>query len=319
MATVYKRGNVWWIRVQHRGTEIRRSAGTSSKREAREYLARVIADLSAQKRGDRPVRTFEDAAVIFMQTHVPSLKPSSVASYQYIIRTLAAHFGGLDLHDITRRAILDFEAVQPVGRARLQRYRAVLSGIMKAAQARDWIETNPVRGLPPLRVKNARQAFLSRTEWPILRDKLSPTVILPSGVAITTGMREGEIVGLRVRDLDFERDEIHIRDAKTGERTIPMEDAREWFPAQLSAHPDAPVFATSTGAAMRADNLSKRFRRDADRAGFPHIRFHDLRHTFASWWMQGGGDSYVLQCRLGHSGPAMTQRYAHLRTEDLRR
>lgn len=45
---------------------------------------------------------------------------------------------------------------------------------------------------------------------------------------------------------------------------------------------------------------------------------HDLRHTYASWYVQRGGDLYRLQKILGHSGPAMTQRYAHLSADDLR-
>ena len=312
MATVYKRGRTWWIRVQHHGTEIRRSAKTSSKREAREYLGRVLMELRAADLGERPPRTFEDAAVRFFERHAPGLKPQTVASYQYITRTLAKEFGGLDLSQITRRRILDFEAGAGVGKARLARYRAVLSGIFKAAQAEDWIENNPVRGLPALRVRDQRFRFLSRAEWADLHPRLSPGVRGPAALAVATGMRAGEILALRWRDVDFDRDEIVIRDGKSGGRVIPLEGA---LPAQNRAQAEAFVFAVPRSR----NDLSRRFSRDAERAGHAGLRFHDLRHTFASWWVQEGGDVYVLQRRLGHRAPAMTQRYAHLRTEDLRR
>lgn len=312
MATVYKRGGVWWIRVQHRGREIRRSARTASKREARDYLGRVLMELRAQDLGDRPPRTFEDAAVAFFERHAPALKPQTVAGYQYIVKTLATEFGGLDLSEITRRRILDFEARAGVGNARLSRYRAVLSGILKAAQAEDWLDANPVRGLPALRVRDARLRFLSREEWAALEPALSATIRKQSRCAVMTGMRAGEIIALRWRDVSFARDEISIATSKNRRpRVIPLEGAI----AQNPARPDDWVFPMP----RRVDDLSKRFHRDAAAAGLEGLRFHDLRHTFASWWVQDGGDLYVLQRRLGHSGPAMTQRYAHLRTSDLRR
>jgi hypothetical protein len=55
----------------------------------------------------------------------------------------------------------------------------------------------------------------------------------------------------------------------------------------------------------------------AQRKRSGHFRWHDLRHTFASWWVQGGGDLYRLSRVLGHSTLQMSARYGHLRTDDL--
>ena len=75
---------------------------------------------------------------------------------------------------------------------------------------------------------------------------------------------------------------------------------------------------TLTGQAMRVDNTSREINRIAREAEITNFTTHDLRHTFASWYAQKGGDMYRLQLILGHKGPAMTQRYAHLRVDDLR-
>ncbi len=130
-------------------------------------------------------------------------------------------------------------------------------------------------------------------------------------------MRLGEILNLKWRDLDFERDEIYIVESKSDQpRVIPLEGASAHFRAQLRKSDF--VFPTATGARWRVDDASRRFIKAARAAGFKDLRFHDLRHTFASWYVQNEGDLYRLQLILGHSSPAMTQRYAHLRIDDLR-
>jgi len=140
-------------------------------------------------------------------------------------------------------------------------------------------------------------------------------------LAMFTGMRKGEIIGLQWKDVDFQRGFITIRNPKSGaDQVIPMSDAAR---AVLESHPRtaSPFCFPGRGGNRRAD-----FKRIAnavkERAGLP-VDFrplHGLRHNFASTLASSGAvDLYTIQRLMTHKSPAMTQRYAHLRDETLRK
>src|SRR5919109_859459 len=99
MATIYRRNGskLWWIRFQWRGTEVRRSARTTSKQEALRFLARKLEDCRALDRDGRTRRTFEEAACRFAVEHLPTLKPKSAERYRVSLRVLAPTFADLHL------------------------------------------------------------------------------------------------------------------------------------------------------------------------------------------------------------------------------
>jgi integrase len=78
------------------------------------------------------------------------------------------------------------------------------------------------------------------------------------------------------------------------------------------------VFTTSQGTPIHARNLVRAFTTARKKAGLEDVRFHDLRHTFATRLVQAGVDLYRVQRLLGHKTPTMTQRYAHHSPESLR-
>jgi integrase len=83
--------------------------------------------------------------------------------------------------------------------------------------------------------------------------------------------------------------------------------------AAKGKEPDDPLFITRTGKRVGARKLSgDHFQRLIKKAGIPRIKFHDMRHTFASWYMIEVGDIWNLMGILGHSSVKTTMRYAHL-------
>jgi integrase len=140
-------------------------------------------------------------------------------------------------------------------------------------------------------------------------------------MALFTGMRRGELFRLQWQDVDFERGFIHIRDPKGGQdQKIPLnQEARDL----LEAHPrtgSAYIFP-GRGGKMRVD-ITKQVNRIKKAAGLPKEfrALHGLRHVYASMLASSGQvDLYTLQKLLTHKSPAMTQRYAHLRDEALKR
>ena len=319
MASVYKRGSTYWVRFQWRGQEVRKSARTSSKREAREHLAELQAQYRRIDIGGKPRVTFDQAAIQFIEEEVSTKKLSTIGYYQDSVKVLAEEFSGTYLDEITRARIAKFEAAKArtLSAQTVKHYRTALSGIFRVALRHDQVKANPCRDLDAIKVDNARHRYLTESEWADIRANLREPIRSIAEMSVLRGMRLGEIIGLRWRDVNLTQDLITLPDTKGNRpRVIPLEAGREVVERQPRVSDY--VFTNRAGNKFANNDVSKQFRLAVGKMGIDDLRFHDLRHTFASWYVQRGGDLYRLQLILGHKGPAMTQRYAHLRVDDLR-
>ena len=145
-------------------------------------------------------------------------------------------------------------------------------------------------------------------------------------VALRTGLRRGELAGLERRQLDFENRLITVNGVfcfKTGQRLsrtkngrigyVPMDQVvAEALKDRKLLPPEAPVFNRDL-----CQHASTRLRRLCQKVGAKSIRFHDLRHTFASSLVSSGVPLFTVQKLMRHETTAMTQRYAHLAPGDL--
>jgi integrase len=141
-------------------------------------------------------------------------------------------------------------------------------------------------------------------------------------LALTTGMRKGAILALQWGDIDFERGFITLRgeSAKSGKtQRIPVSSEATDILLNIERGGSPFVFPGKGGKPRK--NISFIACRVRDRAGLPKDfrPLHGLRHTFASWAVSNGIDLFTAQKLLTHATPAMTQRYAHLADEALRR
>ena len=175
------------------------------------------------------------------------------------------------------------------------------------------------------RVNNLKTEDLTPEQLTALLEAIEQDPNIQAGnlmkMALFTGMRRGELFKLQWQDVDFDRGFIHIRTPKSGQdQTIPLNQAAREL---LEHHPksDSPFVFPGRGGKQRTE-----IRRPIDRirkaAELPKDfrPLHGLRHTFASMLASSGEvDLYTLQKLLTHKTPAMTQRYAHLRDETLRR
>jgi integrase len=141
-------------------------------------------------------------------------------------------------------------------------------------------------------------------------------------IAVTTGMRVAEIFGLEWSDVMYGEGLLAVRAKLKGGkmRYVPMlpELAGELrrFPAVIS---EERIFPPKPGATSGRQRVEGSFEDLLKRAGIKDFRFHDLRHTFASWFMMNGGDLYELAKILGHSNIKMTERYAKLARQHIAR
>lgn len=139
-------------------------------------------------------------------------------------------------------------------------------------------------------------------------------------MALFTGMRRGELFKLKWADIDFERGFITIRDPKGGvSQKIPLNDqARE----VLKNHPETSEHVFVRGDGKPFTDIRRRVNPIKKAAGIPDDfrALHGLRHVYASMLASSGQvDMYTLQKLLTHKSPLMTQRYAHLRDEALKK
>lgn len=137
---------------------------------------------------------------------------------------------------------------------------------------------------------------------------------------IFTGARCNEVRMLDVGDVDFAQRLIHIRHAKRDkERYVPLDPSLERvLRAYLSRFPtgqtasDCPLFkGNDQGGRIARENLSRTVKKIAERAGLEGVHPHVLRHSFATAWVDNGGDIFTLQKVLGHADIRMTLRYWH--------
>ena len=323
MANIYKRGATYWIRFVANGKQIRKSAHTSKKAEAQTYLERVRTEYAAKARGDRPRYRLAEAVARYFEE--ASLKPRTMTVYRYISQNCLRIIGDIALDELDKKTLASFVGIRKrsgITDATIRRDLALLSSVCAMAVRWDWLGTNPVTAFSKrtLKESRARTRFLTREEFRRLHDcasrDLKPILI----VAVETGMRKEELLSVTLDVIDFRRREIHLTNTKTSSpRRIPLSaKAMETICERLEDR-DRPrsryLFCKADGT--RLGSVKTAFNGACRRAGIADFRFHDLRHTFASWFVQDGGDLYRLSRILGHTTLQMSSRYSHLRTDDL--
>lgn len=151
------------------------------------------------------------------------------------------------------------------------------------------------------------------------RESAWPRLYLLVLAAMTTGARRGELLALRWCDVDLERGEAALHDTKNGDRRVLVLLPQVLTELQRFAPKDR---TTSTALVFRSRlrpsqpyAVAKVFRETVEAAGIKNFRFHDLRHTAASYMAQQGASLLEIADTLGHRQLRMVQRYAHLNTE----
>lgn len=321
MANVYKRGETYWIRFTWRGMEVRKSARTSSKSIAQQFLAQTMEEYRRLDRGGRPRRSYYEALERFHAEYLPTLKPATQDRYRTSLKQLDPHFGGLYLDEINKTRLADYVTArrkEGTTGATIRRDLSTLSVLCSFAVALDLIEVNPVKQFAKRHIRESapRTNYPSDIEIERLVQHAPPMMGNVIRFLAETGMRMEEAVSLEWSQVSLHRREVRLIKTKTSApRVVPLSEAAHRTLVGTSRHPTSPfVFWHSNGERYR--QFSGHFRRLAKRVGF-HYRCHDLRHRFASVFLQATGDIAALQAVLGHKTIEMTMRYSHLLTEHL--
>lgn len=313
---IYQRENgVWYADIQHGSQRIRRSLRTSNKNAAQEAYDKIKHELWRKAYlNEKPKRTWDDAALRWIQetTHKADHKKDAAK-----LRDMT-RLRGMRLDEIGRDEAL--YAVEPFGSsgATKNRYLALIRAILRRAHRTwDWLDRAPCITL--LQENRKRIRWLTQDEAQRLIAALPPHFGDMAMFSLATGLRQANVFGLKWEQVDMVRQAawIHADQAK-GRRAIGVplnQTAMDVLVRQVGKHPRF-VFTNANGDQVRA--LGHRtWQRALQTAGISDFRWHDLRHTWASWLVQSGVPLAALQEMGGWETPAMVQRYAHMSSEHL--
>lgn len=202
--------------------------------------------------------------------------------------------------------------------ATVNRYVSGLSSVLEYGVSLDKIPYNPTKQVKRLKEPRHRVRFLDDTERKrILRaaalERYKPMLLIVV-LAIATGARKGEILGILRRNVLLEEKKIIIEETKNDQRRTLHIDG---YPLQLltdylKATAGKRKYLFQSKAAERPFTIDREWYRIVDRSGVTNFRFHDLRHTAASYFALDGADIGTIASILGHSDIQTTRRYAHL-------
>lgn len=318
--SLYKRKDspYWWIKICVNGHRIQRSAGTTDKQKAQEYHDKVKAQLWDETRlGIKPEHSWNEAVIRWLK------ETSHKATHdddKCHLRWLDPLLGGVMLNDINRdllERVIDARLAGGVSNSTVNRTLEVVRAILRrAAFEWDWLDKVPkVRMLPK---PERRIRYLSQEEAQRLIHELPTHLAALVRFSLLTGLRQRNVTMLEWSQVDLCRHTAWIHpDQAKAKRAIAVPLTKEAIAVireQLGKH-DRYIFTYKGNPIKQPNNWA--WRKALKRAGIKDFRWHDLRHTWASWHVQAGTPLNVLQELGSWSSAEMVRNYAHLSSEHL--
>ncbi len=338
-----KRGGVWYAKYRlPDGRQVQKRIGrawTEKTAPPEGYFTKASAkahldELLAQARQGtlpgmvRTGRTFRDAAEEWLDycEKVRDCKASTLRDYRNMVRVLDREFGDRKIEAITAEEIeLWIGSYSGSNRTR-QKYLVCLGSIFKRAMKVHGLPRNPADVVERPRVRRAAKIDVLRPEevLALVRSAQSEQDAAIFHTAAFAGLRMGELLALRWRDVDFTRRTIHVRENWTQgetttpkggtERAVPMAEEVAERLARLGQRDhfttdDDLVFCTPRGQHVGYKALKERYRAALHAAGLREdFRFHNLRHTFGSTVIRHADSREVMEW-MGHADLTTTRRY----------
>lgn len=315
----------------HRGRRIRKKVGGSKK------LAETVeADLKVKIAkeeflgiADRKMVLFKDFVSEYLKWAATNHRKNTFSKDQRVIGLLTPSWGDTFIRNITPQMIEQFKAErsQSIKPKSVNRELCVVYTMFKKAV--DWghLDESPSKKVTMFKVSGGSLRFLNREEADRLLEACKRSecheIYGIVATALHTGMRHQEILHLKWDNVDFKRRVVKVESTEDNptknyeSREIPMSDFVCKVLSKETRHLGIPYVFPNPEGKKRAyvDHLFQKIR---ERAGVAACRFHDLRHTFASWLVMSEVDLPSLQRLLGHKNIQNTMIYAHLAPDHLK-
>jgi integrase len=340
----------WWIdghRVNRKLGPVRQPGSREgmTKRQAEAAMRRQIEAVTTAGPSDQRLTVGEAGERLLERMQVKGRKPSTIEAVRSALRMhLIPQFGDRPLDRIDVQAVERFVAAERRdGKApkSIRNYLGVLHSIFELAIEKGWAQENPVkRAAKPEGDGNPEIRFLAIEEVEAVLIAVPDDVLgsIEGTMYLTaamTGLRQGELLGLRWRDVDWLAGKLRVRRAyvrgeygtaksRRGFRAVPLADR---VGAELEALSQRSAFTADddlvfghphTGAPLDRSKVRKRFKAAVRAAGVRDVRFHDLRHTFGTRMAAAGVPMRTLQEWMGHADFKTTLIYADYSPDERR-
>jgi integrase len=304
----------------------RTSKAFRGKREARDWAEKLEAELRKQKERGTALRADVAALTIagLAREYLADAEVTALRTYDSLERLMlwwASHHGAervVGMNVLKLRAARDNDLRPGRSNGTVNRYVSALRSAWHWAQAAGLVPTDlawPPRLMLP--EPKGRTRHLSEDELKAVLEAAAKDPVMHAAVllSIGCGIRQGELRRLRWSDVDMERQTVSVVMSKNGEsRSV-------WLPQSavdaLKKLKKAPVVGTTIiadaeGQPLDKEQLIYKWHKVRDAAGLVDFRWHDLRHSCASFLAQSGASLLQIGGVLGHKSPTMTARYSHL-------
>lgn len=312
--SIYKRGSIWWAYITINGQKIRQSLRTEDRKQAQQEHDQLKVSLSRFKGN---VKTTDDAITLWLDEKPRNDRQKSE------LRIFRKAYPAKPLNEVTGYDILD--ALADKSPANYNKITNNIRAAFKLAEKRKWCEHIHV---PKREARTKKLRFLTIAEWQRLYKELPPHIQPMALFAISTGLRQSNVFNLKWSSVDLERKTAWIDATESKSKksiAIPLSDnATNALKSQIDKHPvyvftyeNKPVKSVKTAfnkALIRA-NIDVVKDGEIIKSTF---RWHDLRHTWASWHVQNETPLLVLKELGGWASVEMVQRYAHLSPKHLK-
>jgi integrase len=262
------------------------------------------------------------------EAEILSRKPNSTANQKHYLKWWKEQIGSYVLADVTAPLISEYRnklvgETNKYGRAKststANRFATALGHVFTVA-VNEWelIEHNPVHKISKLPEPTGRTRFLSDDERKLLlescKESENPYLYTIVVLALSTGARKNELLSLKWQDIDFSRYAITLHKTKNSEkRSLPLKGYAQTL---MEAHKDKRKvgcdYVFPSKMKCQPIDIRTSWENAVKRSGIDDFRFHDLRHSAASYLAMGGASLPEIAEVLGHKTFQMVKRYAHL-------
>ncbi len=328
MATIRPRKNrqgekVYQVQVRLKGSP-QQTESFRRLTDARRWAARIESGLREGRQFPNATAkrlTVDDLFARYRRSVLPHKRPATVASQRQQLEWWRQRIGHLRLLDVTPALLTECrdELAEALSPATVRRYLALVSHAFAVARREwQWIDNNPVEHVSKPKEPPGRVRFLSDDERPLLLDAclrsrnpdLYPVVLM----ALGTGARKTEILSLDWSAIDLSRQLVTFHYTKnSARRSVPIAGELNRIlrqRAKVRRIDTALVFPRPDGLAPT--DIRAAWEKALRRAGIDDFRFHDLRHSAASYLAMSGASLAEIAEVLGHKTLSMVKRYAHL-------
>ena len=338
MASVYrKKGNdIWYYHICVDGKHYQGSCRTKDKKNAEQIANAIQTDIARKKTGLKTLikKSLPFGSIFYSYLENLSNTEKTIKVKKWISIHFLPIFKDKDIAFITQSDIKDYQIKRKreiesmpknigkreseISYSYLNKEILILSNFFNYCIEKGYLEKNPATGIKKLN-ELSRLKTLSDSDIEKLitgaTNKLTRDLIT---FLIYTGCRKGEALNLKWDDVDLQNEVIAIKGTKTKhDRYIPISKPLKELLSRIEKNQDCLYLFNRNGAKLT--DFKRSFHTACKNAGLKDMHIHDLRHVFASKMVMNDTSLYKTGILLGHRTPNMTQRYAHLKPDSLKK